>query len=89
MRERNWLLKEQWIRAFPVQESPIAPLREYFAKRMAQGEIRTMDLAFAISQFLSGILMHTLIGDEEGESASSDGLYLNKLVDFTANLWST
>ncbi|MBX3084536.1 MAG: TetR/AcrR family transcriptional regulator [Anaerolineae bacterium] len=89
MRERNWLRHEEWVRTFPIQESPVAPLREYFARRMAQGEIRTMDLTFAVSQFFSGILMHSFFGDEEGDAAANDELYLNKLVEFTANLWST
>ena len=89
MRERNWLQHEEWVRTFPIQESPTAALKDYFAKQMAQGEIRTIDLTFALSQFFSGILMHSLFGDDDGEAASNDKLYLNKLVDFTANLWST
>ncbi len=88
MRERNWLLHEEWLRELPIKEPPTAFLRDYFARRMAQGEIRTMDLTFALSQFFSGIIMHSLFGDEAGSSEFGDQ-YLEKLVDFTAQLWST
>ncbi len=89
MRERNWLLHEEWLRELPTREPPTALLIEYFARRMAQGEIRTMDLTFALSQFFSGIIMHSLFGDEAGSTDSGDDLYFEKLVDFTAQLWST
>jgi AcrR family transcriptional regulator len=87
MRERNWLRKEEWISTLGTNEPPTAFLMHYFAKRMAQGEIRTMDLTFAFSQFFSGIVIHSLIGDEPG--ITDDPLYLEKLADFTAQLWST
>ncbi|MEP7287752.1 MAG: TetR/AcrR family transcriptional regulator [Chloroflexota bacterium] len=88
MRERNWLLHEEWLKESPTKEPPTAFLVDYFARRMAQGEIRTMDLTFAFAQFFSGIIMHSLFGDEAGSVDSGDHLYLEKLVDFTAQLWS-
>ncbi|MBA3868677.1 MAG: TetR/AcrR family transcriptional regulator [Anaerolineae bacterium] len=86
MQERNWLRHEEWMKTLGTNEPPTAFLMHYFAKRMAQGEIRTMDLKFAFSQFFSGIIMRSQFGDETG---STDDLYLEKLVDFTAQLWST
>ncbi|MEP6989077.1 MAG: TetR/AcrR family transcriptional regulator [Chloroflexota bacterium] len=85
MQERNWLRHEEWMKTLGTNEPPTAFLMHYFAKRMAQGEIRTMDLKFAFSQFFSGIIMRSQFGDETG---STDDLYLEKLVDFTAQLWS-
>jgi len=87
MRERNWLLREAWIRELPIKEPPIAFLMDHFARRMAKGEIRQMDLKFAFSQFFSGIVIRSVLGDELG--SADDATYLEKLVDFTAQLWST
>jgi len=89
MRERNWLLHEEWLRESPTKEPSTAFLMDYFARRMAQGEIRTMDLSIAFAQFFAGIIMHSLFGDEAGSVDSGDDQYLEKLVDFTAQLWST
>ncbi len=89
MHERNWLLHEAWLREFPTREPPTTLVIGYFAKRMAQGEIRTMDLSFAVAQFFSGIIMHSLFSDESESSDSGGDLYLEKLVDFTVQLWST
>lgn len=88
MRERNWLRQEEWLRTLGTEEPPTAFLMDYFAKRMAQGEIRTMDLPFAFGQFFAGIIMHSLFEDEAGSTDSGNDLYLKKLVDFTAQLWS-
>ena len=87
MRERNWLSHEEWMRTLGPKEPPTGFLMDHFAKRMAQGEIRTMDLTFAFGQFFSGILMHSLFGDDV--NITNDNVYLEKLVDFTAQLWST
>jgi AcrR family transcriptional regulator len=88
MRERNWLFREEWIRAVLPKEPPTAFLMDYFEKRMAQGEIRKIDLGFAFYQFFSGIVMHSLFGDEAGTGDSDDQKYIEKLVDFTAQMWS-
>jgi AcrR family transcriptional regulator len=87
MRERTWLRQEAWLSTLgPKEEPPTTLLMNYFARRMAQGEIRTMDLTFAFAQFFSGIIMHSLFGDET--EITDDQAYLEKLVDFTVQLWS-
>ena len=85
IQERNWLRHEEWMKTLGTNEPPTAFLMQHFARRMEQGEIRRMDLKFAFSQFFSGIIMRSLLGDETG---STDDVYLEKLVDFTAQLWS-
>ena len=85
IQERNWLRHEEWMKTLGTNEPPTAFLMHHFARRMEQGEIRTMDLKFAFSQFFSGIIMRTILGDETGRT---DDLYVEKLVDFTVQLWS-
>jgi hypothetical protein len=51
---------------------------------MAQGEIREMDLPFAFMQFFAGIIVSLLLQ----EDATDDEAYIERLVDFTARLWS-
>ncbi len=83
VRERNWLRQEEWIAALGTDESPTQFLYNFFAHRMAQGEIRAMDLSFAFAQFFSSIIVHFLL-----EDATDEESYLERLVDFTVSLWS-
>jgi AcrR family transcriptional regulator len=86
MRERNWLRREEWLAALPVGDSPTQFMYDFFARRMAQGEIREMDLRFAVMQFFAGIMVHTLFLEDE---STNDTHYIEQLADFTARLWST
>ncbi len=86
MRERNWLRGEEWMAALNVSNPVPTGLLDSFARRMARGEIRQMDLPFAFMQFFSGIIMYVLMG-EDAESAAYER-YLARLVDFTVQLWS-
>jgi AcrR family transcriptional regulator len=86
IRERNWLRQEDWMAPASTIESPTHFLLDFFARRMAQGEIREMDLTFAFTQFFSSIIIHFLFKDDV-ENAD-DECYLEKLVDFTVQLWS-
>lgn len=85
MRERNWLRREEWITALAAGDAPTQFLYDFFARRMAQGEIREMDLPFAFMQFFAGIAVHFLLQEDDG---SDDKHYIERLVDFTASLWS-
>jgi AcrR family transcriptional regulator len=85
MRERNWLRREEWIAVLAAGESPMQFLYRFFGRRMAQGEIREMDIHFAFTQFFSSITAHFLFMEDDG----TDDDYIERLVDFTAHLWST
>ena len=85
MRERNWLRQEEWITTLAEGDMPIQFLYDFFARRMAQGEIRAMDMRFAFMQFFAGIIVHFLFA--EG-SDPDEGHYIEQLVDFTINVWS-
>ncbi len=86
MREKNWLRQEEWLNAMGETESPLHFLLHFFAQRMEQGEIREMDLEFAFTQFFSGIVTYFLFRDDTADA--NDAVYLEKLVDFTVQLWS-
>jgi hypothetical protein len=60
-------------------------LYDFFARRMAQGEIREMDLRFAFMQFFAGTIVYFLFAEDDG---TVDKHYIERLVDFTARLWS-
>ena len=85
MRERNWLRREEWLATLAVGEAPIQFLYDFFARRMAQGEIREMDLRFAFMQFFAGMIIHFLFAEDDN---TDDKHYIERLVDFTARLWS-
>lgn len=85
MRERNWLRREKWLATLAVGDTPIQFLYDFFARRMAQGEIREMDLRFAFMQFFAGIIIHFFFVEDDG---TDDKHYIERLVDFTASLWS-
>jgi AcrR family transcriptional regulator len=84
MRERNWLRREEWVAVLAAGESPMQFLYDFFARRMAQGEIREMDIHFAFTQFFSSITVHLLSMEDDGTVDD----YIERLVDFTARLWS-
>jgi AcrR family transcriptional regulator len=86
IRERNWLRQEDWMAPASTIEPPTHFLLDFFAHRMARGEIREMDLTFAFTQFFSSIIIHFLFKDDIGNA--DDERYLEKLVDFTVQLWS-
>ena len=52
---------------------------------MAQGEIREMDLRFAFMQFFAGTIVYFLFAKDNGTDGKQ---YIERLVDFTAGLWS-
>jgi AcrR family transcriptional regulator len=85
MRERNWLRREEWITTLAVGDTPMQFLYDFFARRMAQGEIREMDLRFAFMQFFAGITVYSLFAEDDG---TDDKHYSERLVDFTAHIWS-
>ncbi|QBD76326.1 TetR/AcrR family transcriptional regulator [Ktedonosporobacter rubrisoli] len=85
MRERNWLRREEWITALGAGDTPLQFLYDFFARRMAQGELREMDLRFAFMQFFAGITVYSLIVEDDSANVTR---YIERLVDFTANLWS-
>jgi len=85
MRERNWLRREEWITALAVGDAPMQFLYDFFARRMAQGEIREIDLRFAFMQFFAGITVYSLFAEDDG---TDDTYYIERLVDFTARVWS-
>jgi AcrR family transcriptional regulator len=85
MRERNWLRREEWITTLAGGDTPMQFLYDFFARRMAQGEIREMDLRFAFMQFFAGITVHSLFAEDDG---TDEKHYIERLVDFTARLWS-
>lgn len=85
IRERNWLRREEWMTALAVGDPPMHFLYDFFARRMAQGEIREMDLRFAFMQFFAGITVPSLFAGDEGIDETH---YIDRLVDFTARLWS-
>jgi AcrR family transcriptional regulator len=85
MRERNWLRQEGWITTLAGGDTPMQFLYDFFARRMAQGEIREMDLRFAFMQFFAGITVHSLFAEDDG---TDEKHYIERLVDFTARLWS-
>jgi AcrR family transcriptional regulator len=84
-RERNWLRREEWLATLAVGDAPAPFLYDFFARRMAQGEIREMDLQFAFMQFFAGVIVHLLFAEDDG---TADKHYIERLVDFTARLWS-
>jgi AcrR family transcriptional regulator len=84
MRERNWLRREEWVAVLAASESPMQFLYRSFARRMEQGEIREMDIHFAFTQFFSSITVHFLATEDDGR----DDNFIERLVDFTARLWS-
>ena len=84
MRERNWLRREEWVTALAVGDAPMQFLYDFFARRMAQGEMREMDMPFAFMQFFAGIIVYLLFQ----EDTTDDESYMERLVDFTARLWS-
>jgi AcrR family transcriptional regulator len=85
MRERNWLRREEWIIALAVGDAPMQFLYDFFARRMAQGEIREMDLRFAFMQFFAGITVYSLFAEDDGPDEKH---YIERLVDFTVRVWS-
>jgi AcrR family transcriptional regulator len=85
MRERNWLRQEEWITTLAVGDAPMQFLYDFFARRMAQGEIREMDLRFAFMQFFAGIIVPFYFAEDDGTDNKD---YIERLVDFTARLWS-
>lgn len=85
MRERNWLQREEWLATLSTGDVPIQFLYDFFARRMAQGEIREMDLPFAFMQFFAGMISYLLFAEDE---STNDRHYIERLVDFTAHLWS-
>ena len=85
MRERNWLRQEEWLATLMAGDAPVQFLFDFFARRMARGEIREMDLRFAFMQFFAGIIVYCLIAEDGG---TGDEHYIERLVDFTARLWS-
>ncbi len=85
MRERNWLRREEWITTLAVGDAPMQFLYDFFARRMAQGEIREMDLRFAFMQFFAGSIVYFLFAEDDG---TNDKPYIERLVDFTARVWS-
>lgn len=85
IRERNWLRREDWITILAAGDTPIQFLYDFFARRMAQGEIREMDLRFAIMQFFAGIIVPALFAEDE---STDEKHYIERLVDFTARVWS-
>ncbi len=85
MRERNWLRREEWLATLAAGAAPMQFLYDFFARRMAQGEIREMDLRFAFMQFFAGMIIHFLFAEDDD---TDDKHYIEQLVDFTARLWS-
>lgn len=85
VRERNWLRGEEWLATLATGEAPTQFLQDFFARRMARGEIREMDLPFALTQFLTGITIHALFGEDDG---TDNQPYIERLVNFTTRLWS-
>ncbi len=85
VRERNWLQREEWITGLVTGESPTQFMYDFFERRMAQGKIHKMDLHFAFMQFFAGIMVHVLFAEDVG---TDDTHYIERLVDFTARLWS-
>jgi len=85
MRERNWLRQEEWITTLAVGDAPMQFLYDFFARRMAQGEIREMDLRFAFMQFFAGSIAYFLFAADDN---TDDKQYIERLIDFTARLWS-
>jgi AcrR family transcriptional regulator len=85
VRERNWLRQEEWLATLAGGAAPTQALYDFFARRMAQGEIREMDLRFAFMQFFAGIIVHFFLVENDG---TDDTHYIERLVDFTARLWS-
>ncbi len=85
MRERNWLRREEWITTLAVGDAPMQFLYDFFARRMAQGEIREMDLRFAVMQFFAGIIVRFLFAEDDD---IDDKHYIERLVDFTVRVWS-
>lgn len=85
MRERNWLRREEWLATLAVGDAPMQFLYDFFARRMAQGEIREMDLRFAFMQFFAGSIVHFLFAEDDG---TDDKHYIERLVDFTTRVWS-
>ena len=84
-RERNWLRREEWLATLGTGDAPVQFLYDFFARRMAQGEIRDMDLPFAFMQFFAGVMVHMLFAEDDG---TDEQHYIERLVDFTARLWS-
>ncbi len=85
VRERNWLRREEWITTLAVGDTPIQFLYDFFARRIAQGEMREMDLQMAIMQFFAGMVVYLLLVED---GSGDDTRYIERLVDFTALLWS-
>jgi AcrR family transcriptional regulator len=85
IRERNWLRQEKWITTLAVGDTPIQFLYDFFARRMARGEIREMDLRFAFMQFFAGIIVSSLFAEDD---SADEKHYIERLVNFTAHLWS-
>ena len=85
VRERNWLRREEWLATLAGGDSPTQFLYDFFARRMAQGEIREMDLRFAFMQFFAAMTIHSLFVEDD---ATDEKHYVERLVDFTVRLWS-
>jgi AcrR family transcriptional regulator len=85
MQELNWLRREEWITALAAVDTPMQFLYDFFSRRMAQGEIREMDLRFAFMQFFAGITVYSLVIADDSTDITH---YIERLVDFTASLWS-
>ncbi len=85
MRERNWLRREAWLAMLIEGDTPAQFLYDFFTRRMEQGEIREMDLQFAFMQFFASMVIHFLFAEDD---SSDDTHYIERLVDFTARLWS-
>ena len=85
VRERNWLRREEWLATLAGGDSPTQFLYDFFVRRMAQGEIREMDLRFAFMQFFAGLTIHSLFAEDDG---TGEKPYVERLVDFTVRLWT-
>ncbi len=83
VRERNWLRQEEWVATLDANRASVQSLFSFFARRMAQGEIRAIDISFALMQFFSSIIVHSFLEDATDEEA-----YIEQLVDFTVSTWS-
>jgi AcrR family transcriptional regulator len=86
LRERKWLLQEEWIESLRASQTHVHSLFRILTERMNRGEIREMDLRLAFGQFSSSIILRSLLDDDS--VTLNDESSLEKLVDFTVQLWS-
>lgn len=85
MQERSWLRREEWLATLAMDDHPTQFLYDFFTRRMEQGEIREMDLHFAFMQFFASLMVHFLFAEDD---STDDKHYIERLVDFTAYVWS-